>query len=496
MTAKALDQELLEQLIIGALGQQPQSAPPTAGASAGTLSTVPPSVLVIAEADNVAREVEAALTGWGGKRATVRNRQAALTQMSTQDFDVVFCSLKQDGSNTAQAISELLAANPDSAIVALIPPAMLEGGAEALHAGATDVVVFPAPPAFLEAKSRKALELARTRMALRKSFTLCRALEREVHPASEWIARGESMRRLSTVAERAAQSDSTVLIQGEAHTGKALLARRIHLLSPRAHGPFVKFDCVFSDEELCAKALFGHDPDQPSFFELAEGGTLYLEEVAALPPGIQERLVRVLQERAVAREGGTRKRPIDVRLICSSIRDLRTEVEEETFRKDLYYRLHVVPVVMPPLRERGEDIAALAQMFAQKAAKKQGTSEPTLTGSVLEALQKHPWPGNLSELELVIQRAIAKSQGADTMPGQPLTLQLAGTTPSIASPTYGTLTETVEALERQLIGEAYEKTRRVKTETARLLGIKTSTLYYKLEKYGFITAGEHEGGPG
>jgi len=490
MTAKALDQELLEQLIFGALGRHPGTAEAPKPVKEGQ-QALSSSVLIVADHDHVAQDVESALGTWGGRRTVVRSAHAALAAVKVQSFDLVLCSLKMEGCEGPRLVQELIAANPEGVVIGLVGQGMFETGMAALSAGAVDLLAQPCSQALLELKARKALEYSRTLSSLRRGQTLARALDRQMNPPTEWIARAESMRRLSTVVERAAQSDSTVLIQGEAHTGKSLLARKIHELSSRGQKAFLRLDCTLADERGLASMLFGEEPNTPSFFELADGGTLFLDEVGALPGAIQEKLMKTLQERSVSREGGTRKRAFDVRLIASSSKDLRAETDEGRFRKDLYYRLHVVPVAMPPLRERGEDIPALAQLFAERAAKRRGDPMPSLSPAVIEALQQHAWPGNLGELELVIDRAVSTSGGGlEAVASATPTLQVAGATSPVVPQTYGTLTETVEALERQLIGEAYEKTRRVKTETARILGIKTSTLYYKLEKYGFITSGE------
>src|SRR6266849_2317387 len=257
------------------------------------------------------------------------------------------------------------------------------------------------------------------------------------------------MQKLVSLIRKAAQSETTVLVVGESGTGKELVARMIHDLSPRKAGPFVAVHCAALAEPLLESELFGHE--RGSFtgavrrklgrFELADKGTLFLDEVGEIPVSVQTKLLRAIQEKEIQRVGSEETLGIDVRVVSATHRDLKAEVARGSFREDLYYRLHVVPLHIPPLRERPEDIPQLANYFVLKSAAKMNPAVKGLTDGAMRAMARYAWPGNVRELENAIE-------------------------------------------------QSYEKAGRVKTETARLLGIKTSALYYKLEKYGFIRKGE------
>jgi two-component system response regulator HydG len=282
------------------------------------------------------------------------------------------------------------------------------------------------------------------------------------------------------------------------------VARAIHKRSRRAQGPFVKVNCGALAETLLESELFGHERGaftgaikrKLGRFELADGGTLFLDEVGDMTPGLQLKLLRVLQEKEFERVGGEETLHVDVRVVSATHRDLKQEVAAGRFREDLYYRLHVVPCEVPPLRERREDIPWLVAHFIGKHGPRINPAVEGIDEAALARLQTHHWPGNVRELENAVEQALVFASGARIDVGAlPAFLRegLRGDTLALPSGDK-TLPEILEDLERQLIQRAYDKTEGVKTETARLLGIKTSALYYKLEKYGIgVIAGRTSG---
>jgi two-component system response regulator HydG len=319
------------------------------------------------------------------------------------------------------------------------------------------------------------------------------------------VGDSEPMQRLVGMVRKAAATDATVFVRGESGTGKELVARMLHQLSPRKDGPFVVVHCAALAETLLESELFGHERGaftgavkrKLGRFELADGGTLFLDEIGEIPQSVQTKLLRVLQEREIQRVGGEETLKVDVRVVSATHRDLQAEVKAGRFREDLYYRLHIVPLQLPPLRERPEDIAALARYFVAKHAPRVNKRVKGLDDSALRALARYAWPGNVRELENVIEQSLVFAEG-ETLADTDLPQHLTGVTPrtdaGLPVPMGDRpLPDILEDLERQLIARAYEKAGGVKTETARLLGIKTSALYYKLEKYGFISKGERPG---
>jgi two-component system response regulator HydG len=298
--------------------------------------------------------------------------------------------------------------------------------------------------------------------------------------------------------EKVAPTETTVFIRGESGTGKELVARALHDLSARREQPFVAVNCAAIPATLLESELFGHE--QGAFtgalkrklgrFELAQGGTLFLDEIGDLPLAMQAKLLRALQQKTIERVGGETSIHVDVRIVSATHRDIHKMVNDGTFREDLLYRLHIIPIDLPPLRERTEDIPPLVDHFLRKLSPRTGTRVRSIDAGCLAALQNYRWPGNVRELENVIEQALVFADG-DVLHADDLPAMLGALKPSAAPPLAAlppvddprTLDEVLEGLEKALILRAYEAAGGVKTETARRLGIKTSALYYKLQKY-------------
>lgn len=319
------------------------------------------------------------------------------------------------------------------------------------------------------------------------------------------VGRSAAFRRMLGRARQVATSDVDILIEAESGTGKELIARMIHRLSVRRRGPLVAVNCAAFPETLLESELFGHvrgaftgaTTTKPGKFELANGGTLLLDEVGEMPLSLQPKLLRVLQEREVDRLGDTRPAPVDVRVVGTTNRQLKSMVAEGRFRSDLYYRLNVVPVTIPPLRERREDIAELAQHFLEKHARKSGGRQPMLSPELIERLETHEWPGNVRELENFIRRALALATGPRLGPelaedwdedgeAPRAKVMAAGAAGAAAGGTGGV---SLRAMERQLLEQTLESTDGNRTRAAEILGISIRTMRNKIKEYGLPPRG-------
>lgn len=305
------------------------------------------------------------------------------------------------------------------------------------------------------------------------------------------IGSSQSLEKTLRQARAVASTSATILIIGENGTGKEMLARAIHEESQRAAGPFVAVSCAALSESLIESELFGHEKgaftsatySRKGRFELADGGTLFLDEIVELTPNVQVKLLRVLQERTFERVGGTKTLSVDIRLIAASNRDLETEVEGENFRRDLFYRLNVVPLVLPPLRERREDIPGLAAHFAVKAAEKHGRATPQLDPTLIDSLLEYEWPGNVRELENLMERLVLLDRqptlGLEFLPEKMLKVL-----PAPGVPSETTFEGAVTALKQRLIAGALEAEGGNKVAAAKRLGISRSYLHRLINEFG------------
>jgi two-component system, NtrC family, response regulator HydG len=378
---------------------------------------------------------------------------------------------------------------------------------QAMRDGAYDFLTKPFSPEVLRLKIERALEARDTKAQNERLERHNEILRGEVDAArgsDEIVGQSEAVRRVFQVIDKVAPSDSSVLIFGESGTGKELVARALHRRSPRNGGPFVKVNCGALTETLLESELFGHEKGaftgairrKLGRFELADRGTLFLDEIGDITPGLQLKLLRVLQEREFERVGGEETIHVDVRVVTATHRNLLEEVRAGRFREDLYYRLHIIPLNLPPLRERLDDIPLLVTHFLEKLRARTRHSVRVVDEQAVAALRGYRWPGNIRELENAIEQALVFAEGDVLRPADlPMHVRGAATSgESLAMPDFGRpLPEILDELERALILRAYEKAGGVKTETARLLGVKPSALYYKLEKYGIIAKTEGGG---
>jgi two-component system, NtrC family, response regulator HydG len=412
------------------------------------------------------------------------------------EVSFVITDLKMDGLDGVEVLRQVKQLSPDTPTMIITAFGTVETAVEAMKLCAFDFLTKPFAPEVVRLKVERALELDEARRARRQLEAHNEYLRSQAdhdYRGTELIGQSERMRRVSQAIDKVAPTDAAVLVIGESGTGKELVARAVHRLSRRADGPFIKVNCVAIADGLLESELFGHEKgaftgavkQKLGRFELADGGTLFLDEIGDVTPAMQVKLLRALQEKEFERVGGERTLSVDVRIVSATNQDLKKAVEDGRFREDLYYRLNVVPVALPPLRERREDIAQLVEHFIGKLAAK---TNPAVTGIADEALGRliaYRWPGNVRELENAIEQALVFAEGTSiSVAALPAFLQADDQRDQLDVPKEKPLPDILEDLERQLILKAFRQANGVKTETARLLGIKTSALYYKLEKYG------------
>ena len=406
--------------------------------------------------------------------------------------DLVITDYRMPGMDGLQVLEKIKSASPETLVLLITAYGTIDLAVDAMKLGASDFITKPFSNQEFSAKVEKLCQqldrYKEMNRLVEENVYLRQELE-GVFNFGEIIGQTEGMKSLFRTITKVARTDSSVMIYGESGTGKELVARAIHKASPRQDKPFIRVNCGALAEGVLESELFGHEKgaftgaikQRKGRFELADDGTLFLDEIGELPSGLQVKLLRVLQEQDFERVGGEETIRVNVRLITATHRDLEKLVREGRFREDLYYRLHIIPIHVPPLRERRDDIPLLSQYFLERMSKRLGLGEIILSKDALHHLQSYTWPGNVRELENVLERACVLAENsvihADDLPIS---------TEDQRIPASENLNDILAFVEKQTIEKAMQKTHGVKTRAARLLGIKTSALYYKLEKYGLI----------
>jgi two-component system, NtrC family, response regulator HydG len=459
------------------------------------------AILIIDDNETIRDGLAHTVKKMGHDAVTAASGQAGVDAFKAGRFEFVITDLKMDGLGGVEVLRSISALDPTVPIMIVTGFGTVETAVEAMKLGAFDFLTKPFTPEVVRLKVERALELCGARRARTKLEAENAYLRDEGGGKfTEIVGGGEKIAAVLRAVEKVALSDTTVFVAGESGTGKELVARAIHRLSRRATGPFIKVNCGALTETLLESELFGHEKgaftgavkQKLGRFELADGGTLFLDEVGDVTPAMQVKLLRALQEQEFERVGGERPIKVDVRVVSATNKDLDGEVASGRFRQDLFYRLHVVPLRLPSLRERREDIPLLAQHFVDKLGPRTNPRVRAVSDAALGRLMAYHWPGNVRELENAIEQALVFAEGTEIgVPALPAFLHGSGAVEEerLDVPRQMSLPDILDDLERQLILKAYEKARGVKTETARLLGIKTSALYYKLEKYGIAGGG-------
>jgi DNA-binding NtrC family response regulator len=429
---------------------------------------------------------------------TAPSAETALHLLEDHDFDVVLTDLRMRGMDGLALVRELHTTRPETQVILMTGFGGIDMAVEAIKAGAYHFVAKPVKLPEVGALVRKAL----TERELRRENRQLRQAVEERYAFGQLLGKSVVMQRLFALLERLAATSSIVLIQGDSGTGKELVARALHFHGPRQRHPFVPVNCAAMPEGLLESELFGHTKGAFSGAELARRGlfleaargTLFLDEIGEMPLGMQAKLLRVLEQRQIRPVGSDREVSIDVRILAATNRDLHAAVQHGTFREDLYYRLNVMQVRVPPLHEHAEDIPFLAETFLQRHASANQLGPRRFTREALRCLEQHVWPGNVRELSHVIERAVTLSEGEwvdvadlslDALP-QPVRHETASS--RVPGPQMGGLPPeerwNLDAVTRHLVVTALEQTRGHKTQAAALLGVHPRTLTRMLRRFG------------
>ena len=455
------------------------------------------TVLIIDDNETIREGLAHTIGRMGHKAVTAGSGREGLARFKEhRDVGFVITDLKMEGMDGVQVLREIQSLDPDVPTMIITAYGSVETAVEAMKLGAFDFLTKPFAPEVVRLKVERAVELGEVRRGKRKLEAHNEYLQAEAelpYRFDDLIGGSEQMTAVFRTVQKVARTDSTVFIAGESGTGKELVARAIHAHSRRAAGPFIKVNCGALTETLLESELFGHEKGaftgaikaKMGRFELADGGTLFLDEAGDVSPAMQVKLLRALQEQEFERVGGEATVKVDVRVVSATNKDLDAEVAAGRFRQDLYYRLHIIPIALPPLRARREDIPLLCAHFVAKLGPKTNPRVRAVSDAALGRIMAYHWPGNVRELENVIEQALVFAEGEQiAVSALPAFLQGPADPDKLEVPEQMSLPDILDDLERQLILKAYRKANGVKTETARLLGIKTSALYYKLEKYG------------
>jgi nitrogen regulation protein NR(I) len=476
-------------------------------------------ILVVEDDESIQNVLHAFLSGKGFEVTLAQNGGAALEQLRAENFDLILTDLVMPGRGGMDVLKAATASQPDIPVIVMTGFATVQTAVEAMKMGAYDYLTKPFNLDELMIVLDKALSVSQ----LQKENRMLKMQLKKKYDFKGIVGDSPSMHAVYELIEKIADTDSTVLITGESGTGKELIARTIHYNNARrAGGPFVPLNCAAIPRELLASELFGHEKGaftgavyaRAGRFELAQGGTIFLDEVSELDPALQVKLLRVLQEREFQRVGGVKTVKVDVRILAATNADLETAIKAGVFREDLFYRLNVIPLHLPPLRDRPEDLTLLIDHFTQEFSRIRQRAPLVFSAEANDCLVRYSWPGNVRELENLIERlSILVSGGAvkaSDLPEAFLRMdaavrqlavdaqQPAGNfgSPAPAAPqsyameigeTGIDLDELVTGIERDLIRKALERAGGVRSKAARLLGLNRTTLLEKIKKMGIET---------
>jgi DNA-binding NtrC family response regulator len=450
-------------------------------------------VLVVDDERDTCELLEMALARQGMQVTTCTTAADALEKIASRDFDVVLTDLSMPETSGLEVCERVIALRPDVPVVLITGHATLETAMGAIRAGAYDFVTKPIESKTLGVVVSRAVQHRRLREQIR--------MLRAARDANQSLIVGGSpaMRKVADLIDRVGDSDASVLIHGETGTGKELVARAVHNKSKRREGPFVAINCAAVPHSLLESELFGHargaftdaKATRVGLFQQANGGTLFLDEIGELPIDVQPKLLRALQERKVRPVGDNREIPYDARIVAATNRDLENEVREKRFREDLYYRINVVKVEVPPLRSRGSDTLHLAHHFLKVFAERSGKPTLELSERAAERLMAYEWPGNVRELENCIEHAVALAR-FDQVTVEDLPEKLRGYLAGSFVATANDPTEivTMEELEKRYLLRVFKLVGNNKSRAAEVLGIDRRTMYRKLERYAALDGTE------
>jgi len=447
-------------------------------------------VLVVDDEENLRLVLRTMLRKHGYDVEVAASAEQALGLIDKFGPDFVLADVRMSGMSGIELCAELKARASSATAIVMSAYGSVDLAIEAMKAGAYDYIAKP----FKQDEVLLVLRKAEEREVLRRENRALRQAMRKEHQFAEMLGKSEAIQKLFRTVEKVAEYKTTVLIQGESGTGKELIARALHRLSPRASRAFVAVNCGAIPETLLESELFGHKrgaftdatTDKRGLLEEADGGTLFLDEIGELPLSLQVKLLRALQEGTIRRLGDTKDLRVDVRIIAATVRDLKREVDEHRFREDLFYRINVLTVTVPPLRDRREDVQLLTDHFIEKNNARLGTRIRGIDPAARKVLAEYTWPGNVRELENLIERAVVLAESDELTPADLPERIREPRDPVQLTLTSGELSikKTTRVIEETLIRRALEKTRGNRTAAARLLEISHRALLYKIKDYG------------
>jgi two-component system response regulator AtoC len=445
-------------------------------------------ILITEDDEDLAFVIREALTRQGYEAEVAPTAGALLDKLKAGSYDLILLDVRLPDMDGLDAIPRCRDLAPETPIIVMTAHGTRQIAMNAINRGAYDFFTKPLKMAEFQVVVSRALDRRRLQQQVK--------VLREGQSAGgfeELIGKSETLKRVIDMAQRAAPTDLTVLIHGESGTGKELMARAIHRLSSRKDGPFIPVNCAAIPEGLLESELFGHERGaftgairaRPGRFELAREGTLFLDEIGDMPLAMQAKILRVLQERQFERVGGTRSIGADVRVIAATHQDLEALAAEGRFRSDLFYRLQGVRLVMPPLRERIDDLPLLVTHLLERAAQRLWRQPATVSTEGLRSLWTYPWPGNIRELQHVLEGAMVLSDGVilpEHLPPAVLRGAKAGAAGDTSPSVTGSLDEALEDWERRAILDALQKAHGVQARAAKILGITERSLWYRVKK--------------
>ena len=460
-------------------------------------------ILIIEDNETMRQGMTAVLKKIGHRVTEAANGATGLALFQKTGFELVVTDYKLGDLTGIDVLRDIKKSAPATEVMLITAYGTIELAVEAMHRGAADFITKPFSHEEFKLKVNKIIsqiEERRTFERISEENTYLRGELDTQFNFGEIVGDSAPMQSVYSVIQKVAQTDSSVIIYGESGTGKELVARAIHKASGRKNQPFIRVNCGALAENLLESELFGHEKGaftgalkrRKGRFELADHGTIFLDEIGDISGSTQQKLLRVLQEKEFELVGGETTIKSDVRVIAATNRDLKSLVAEGRFREDLFYRLHIIPITLPPLCERREDIPLLVNHFLKRLSRDFGMPELKLESSAMTALMQYEWPGNVRELENILERAavLCDEQCIRSSDMPPLFEQNRIAKSNSSESSTLELIPALAELERTHIEKAMEQAGGIKTRAAKLLGIKTSALYYKLEKYGLLSAAE------
>jgi two-component system NtrC family response regulator len=449
-----------------------------------------PTILIVEDEELLRNILRQILQDAGYNVATASSAETALELFTTEDIALTLTDIRMAGMDGLELLDQIKAVDSEALAIVMTAYSSVDSAIAALRKGAYDYVTKPFVNEDLLQRVGNAL---RQRELFRENRALRRELDKR-YSFAEIIGTSEALQKVFRLVEKVAATNTNILVQGESGTGKELVARAIHHHSPRSAKPFLAVNCGALPESLLESELFGHTKGaftgavgaKPGLFRSADGGTVFLDEIGEVSPALQVRLLRALQEHEVTPLGSSTPIKFDARIIAATNRNLEQEVSENRFREDLYYRLNVIEISIPPLRERREDIPLLAKHFAARTAREQRSDEKAISTEAMSALINHAWQGNVRELQNAIERAFILSGEAIDLSCLPEKIsQASGNNSGGGRPMRDPegLRPTLDEMERRYINEVMRSVSDDKAQAANILGIDLSTLYRKLKRY-------------